>query len=486
MPGFFTAPKPAKKPHNHPMQAITSALSRPLYSVAATRQIEQQAAAGLPPHALMQRAGLAVARLTLALAPHARRIWIACGPGNNGGDGYVIAQTLLERGGAVRVIAATEPKTDAARHARALYRGEVAGPDASARGEVLVDCLFGTGLTRGLCAEHSALLTRLAGSHHLRVAVDLPSGVDSDTGQPLNSGLPAYDLTLALGAWKPAHFLMPACAQMGALRLVPIGVGAVPDAAELIAQPRLHAPAADSHKYKRGLLAVIGGAMPGATLLAATAAQGAGAGYVKLLGEATAPDDIVTDRQPLANALLDARINALLIGPGLGRDAAARERLTLAVAENIPAVLDADALVLLAPRLLAERTAPLIATPHEGELAVLEHAFGCTGGGGKVERARALAAAAGMVIVAKGADSVIAAPGGRLALAPRASSWLSTAGTGDVLAGTIASRMASGADPFTAACDGVWLHGEAARRCPPAFTAGMLAAAVRSAYAACL
>ena len=196
------------------------------------------------------------------------------------------------------------------------------------------------------------------------------------------------------------------------------------------------------------------------------------------------PPDLVTDAQPLANALLDTRINALLIGPGLGRDATARERLTLAVAENIPAVLDADALVLLTPRLLAERTAPLVATPHEGELAVLERSFGCAGEGSKVERARALAQATGMVMVAKGADTVIAAPDGRTALAPRASSWLSTAGTGDVLAGAIASRLASGADAFAAAGQGVWLHGEAARRCPPAFTAGMLAAAIRSAYAA--
>ncbi|MDP3905641.1 NAD(P)H-hydrate dehydratase [Novosphingobium sp.] len=449
------------------------------------RAEEELIAGGTGVDQLMQTAGRGAADWVWRVSG-GRPVTVLCGPGNNGGDGYVIAQALHERGGPVQVIAASEPKTDAARTARALYHREVCGTDVSAIGEVLVDCLFGTGLTRALSSEHTALLTRLAASHALRVAVDLPSGVDSDTGQPLGPGLPDYDLTLALGAWKPAHFLMPACAQMGALRLVPIGVGAVPDAAALIARPRLHAPVADAHKYTRGLLVVIGGAMPGAARLAATAAQGSGAGYVKLLGEAPAPDDIVADPQPLANALTDTRINALLIGPGLGRDAAARERLTLAMAENIPAVLDADALVLLTGRLQAQRTAPLIATPHEGELAALERAFGCAGEGGKVERARALAQVTGMVIVAKGADTVIAAPDGRTALAARASSWLSTAGTGDVLAGTIASRLASGADPFAAACDGVWLHGEAARRCPPAFTAGMLAAAVRSAYAACL
>ena len=141
---------------------------------------------------------------------------------------------------------------------------------------------------------------------------------------------------------------------------------------------------------------------------------------------------------------------------------------------------------LLAPRLLAEHEAPLIATPHEGEMLALERAFALDGAGSKLERAAALALASGMVVVAKGADTVIAAPDGRLALAHRASSWLSTAGTGDVLAGTIASRLANGASPFEAACEGAWLHGEAARLCAAPFTAGQLAEAVRSAFANCL
>ena len=173
----------------------------------------------------------------------------------------------------------------------------------------------------------------------------------------------------------------------------------------------------------------------------------------------------------------------MLIVIGYG---AAREALAVALSEPIPAVLDADALMLLAPRLLAEHRALLIATPHEGELAALERAFELPGSGTKVQRAAALAQASAMVVVAKGADSVVAAPDGRIALAHRASSWLSTAGTGDVLAGIISSRLATGADPFDAACDGLWLHAEAARLCDPPFTAGQLAGAVRSAYAACL
>ncbi|MCC6925394.1 NAD(P)H-hydrate dehydratase [Novosphingobium sp.] len=433
---------------------------------------------------LMQRAGRGAAEWVWRLAG-GRAVTVLCGPGNNGGDGWVIAEAIRTRGGEVAVIAAAEPATDAARTARALYRGQVV---TDHQGEVLVDCLFGSGLTRPLGADHCALLSRLAASHRHIVAIDLPSGIDADLGLPLNRDLPRYDLTIALGAWKAAHFLMPAAATMGTLKLVDIGVAAVAGAAQAIARPHFAAPGADAHKYTRGLLGLVVGAMPGAALLAAQAAQGAGAGYVRLHADAplAVPNELVVSTQPLADALSDKRLAALLIGPGLGRDGPAREKLTLALAEQVPAVLDADALVLLAPRLLAEHRAPLIATPHEGELLALERAWELDGAGSKVERATALALASDMVVVAKGADTVIAAPDGRLALAHRASSWLSTAGTGDVLAGTIASRLATAADPFDAACQGVWLHGEAARLAGQAFSAGQLAEKVRVAYAACL
>lgn len=444
-------------------------------------------ASGTSVDKLMQRAGRGAAEWVWRLAA-GRQVTVLCGPGNNGGDGWVIAEAIRERGGKVSVITAADPATDAARHARSLYQGGVLPVEQATRGEVLVDCLFGSGLTRPLSAEHMALLTHLAAIHHHVVAIDLPSGIDADLGQPLNRGLPHNDLTIALGAWKFAHFLMPAAASMGALKLVDIGVEPVGAAASAIARPQFDPPGADDHKYTRGLLGVMVGAMPGAALLAAHAAQGAGAGYVRLHADAplAVPNELVVSTQPLAEALTDKRIAALLVGPGLGRDAKAREKLTLALAEQIPAVLDADALVLLAPRLLAEHQTPLVATPHEGELLSLERAWDLDGAGSKVDRAVALALASGMVVVAKGADTVVAAPDGRLALAHRASSWLSTAGTGDVLAGTIASRLANGVDAFEAACQGVWLHGEAARLCDPAFAAGQLAEAVRAAYAACL
>ncbi len=446
---------------------------------------ERLIAAGISVDELMQIAGRGAAEWVWRIAAH-RAVTVLCGPGNNGGDGYVIAEALRTRGGKVVVVAGAEPKTAAARKARALYQGEVLPSDHLPKGEILVDCLFGSGMTRPLSADHAALLTRLAASHPQRIAIDVPSGIGCDSGMLLNAGLPSFDLTIALGAWKFAHFLMPASATMGALRLVEIGVDQVPGAAARLARPRLSAPGVDAHKYRRGLLAVIGGAMPGAALLAAQAAQGAGAGYVKLFAAnaADGPPDLVVDPQPLSEALSDTRLNALLVGPGLGRDGHARERLTEGLAANIPTVIDADALVLLGSRQLAERTAPLIATPHEGELVALERALDLDGSGTKPQRALALARASGMIVVAKGPDTVIAAPDGRLACAPRGSSWLSTAGTGDVLAGAIASRLSTGADPFAAACQGVWLHGEAARLAPPAFSAAMLAAAIRNAYAA--
>jgi hydroxyethylthiazole kinase-like uncharacterized protein yjeF len=415
-------------------------------------------------------------------------VTVLCGPGNNGGDGYVIAEALREKGGAVVVVAAAEPKTDAARNARSLYKGEVLPGDAVPQGDVLVDCLFGSGLTRPLSDKHAALLGLLAANHRHAIAIDVPSGVQSDTGVLLGSDLPNFDLTISLGAWKFAHFLMPASAMMGALRLVGIGVTPVDGAAHLLTRPSISAPAPDSHKYRRGLLAVVGGPMPGASVLSAQAAQGAGAGYVKLLVEHTeaVPADIVTDRSLLSAAMGDTRISAALVGPGLGRTAESRERLATVLAAQIPAVLDADALVLLGSRMLSEHASPLVATPHDGELTALERAFDCKGVGSKTDRASALATASGMVIVAKGPDTVIAAPDGRMACAPRASSWLSTAGTGDVLAGAIASRLACGDEAFSAACTGVWLHGEAARLCPPAFSAGQLAAAIPASLATCL
>ena len=411
-----------------------------------------------------------------------RPVTVLCGPGNNGGDGYVIAERLRVRGLPVVVVAPVEPKTGAARNARAAYRGEFA---ENGHGGVFVDCLFGSGLVRPL-GELAGLVRSLAETHRYRVAVDLPSGIESNSGALLDDGLPHYDLTVALGAWKFAHWLLPARSRMGELRLVGIGIAAVAGAARGIGRPSLAAPALDAHKYTRGLLAVVAGGMEGAGLLAARAAMHSGAGYVKLFGEAAgAPPELVTDTRPLDEALADARIDAHAVGPGLGRDDLAARRLAAVLARDLPTLADADALHLLKPEMLRGRAASLVLTPHAGELAALCKAFGI-GEAERLRRVRKLSAAANAVVVAKGPDTVVAAPDERLALAPPASSWLSTAGTGDVLAGAIASRLATGEEAFEAACQGIWLHGEAARLAGPAFTAGELAAQVARAYAACL
>ena len=433
---------------------------------------------------LMQTAGNGAADRVWRVAAH-RPVTVLCGPGNNGGDGYVIAEAIRARGGDAAVLAPIEPATDAARNAARLYGGERLSGAEQARGGVLVDCLFGSGLARPLSPDLVQLLRELAHAHSRLIAVDLPSGIESDSGAALNEGLPQNDLTIALGAWKFAHFLAPASALMGAKRLVPIGVAEVAGAARLVRKPRLSAPACDAHKYSRGLLALVGGEMPGASMLAAQAAMHGGAGYVKLLADApppVTPPELVTETAPLPEALADQRIAAILAGPGLGRSEGAKQRLIAALAARRPSVLDADALVLLAPDMLPGDV-PAIATPHEGELEALCRAF-AVAAGSKRERAASLAKASGMVVVAKGPDTIVASPGGALFLAEPATSWLSTAGTGDVLAGLIASRLATGAAPLGAACEALWLHGEAARLAGPAFTAGDLARAVPAALAA--
>ncbi|WP_394727879.1 NAD(P)H-hydrate dehydratase [Altererythrobacter sp. GH1-8] len=442
--------------------------------------------AGTSVEELMQIAGQGAAEWVWRISA-GRPVVVLCGPGNNGGDGYVIAETLRARGLTVQVAAPLGPKTEAAKAARRAYKGEVLTSGKQANGKVLVDCLFGSGLARPLEPEHLLVLRDLANRAHHRIAVDLPSGAESDSGALLNAGLPEYDCTLALGAWKFAHWRLPARAKMGTLRLVPIGVANVEGAARLIRKPALHAPAITAHKYTRGLCAVIGGEMPGAALLAAEAAMHGGAGYVKLFplsSPRSAPAGLVVDKSSLAEALVDDRIRAMLAGPGLGTDDTAFGRLGQVLSHIRPTVLDADALVMLRPGMIAQ-DAPVLATPHDGELEQLCRSFGVIGED-RQARAQALAKVSAMVICAKGPDTIIAAPDGRQALAPPASSWLSTAGTGDVLTGIAVARMATGRDPFTAACEAVWLHGEAARICGPAFTASQLAQAVKEAYAAAI
>ncbi len=458
-----------------------------VYSVEQMRLAEEWAIEdGTGVDELMRRAGEGAADWIYRLAaPHS--VTVLCGPGNNGGDGYVIAESLRRRGLHVRVVAPLEPATDAARNARAGWAGHVAGTCEGIAGGTLVDCLFGSGLTRPLSADLLETLRALALSHPRRVAVDLPSGIDSDSGRPLNQGLPDYDLTLALGAWKFAHWLLPARASMGERRLVDIGTGPAPGTVPLLRRPQLSAPALDAHKYSRGFLAVVGGAMPGAGLLAAQAAMRGGAGYVKLFADnvfGEAPPDLVVERGVVAELVADPRLDALVIGPGLGRDGLARERLEQVLLRDLPTVVDGDALSLIEPDMLSGRKEDMVLTPHEGEFARLCETFG-TETGDRFERLRDLAIVTRSVVVAKGPDTMIADQKGDVRLAGDAAgpSWLSTAGTGDVLAGLIGSRIAAGRALRTAAEEAVWLHGRAAQLAGPAFAAGDLIRNISTAYA---
>ncbi|MBY8827808.1 NAD(P)H-hydrate dehydratase [Hephaestia mangrovi] len=453
---------------------MTPIAGKPVVTAAEMRAAENCAiAAGTSADDLMERAGKGIAAAVHRLAAGAP-VLVLCGPGNNGGDGYVAATALAAMGHDVRIAAMAEPSSDAAKHARAAWTGPIESIAEAKPAPVLLDALFGTGLSRGLDDTLSARLCELVNAARLAITVDLPSGVATDDGTVL-SPVPDFEVTLTLGAVKPAHLLQPAARHCGAVRLIDIGIVA-DSAAHVLGRPNLPAPSPDSHKYNRGMVVIVGGPMRGAALLASTAAMRAGAGYVALLdGGAGGPHALVHrafDDQPLD----DDRIGALLIGPGLGRNEEAAARLDKALASDRPLIIDGDALHLLKDRLdrLRNRPAPAILTPHEGEFTAL---FGKLDGS-KLDRARTAARQANAILVYKGADTVIAAPDGRARLARDGSDWLSTAGTGDVLAGTIAATLAADLDPLEAAAAGVWLHGEAARRLGASFIADDLANAL--------
>ncbi|BAK67122.1 putative sugar kinase [Sphingobium sp. SYK-6] len=441
----------------------------PILSVAQMRAAEQALFdAGVDPYALMCRAGEGAAEV-IWRAGHLRETLVLCGPGNNGGDGYVVARALRDLGVPVRVAALAAPGTDSARKARAAWGGSVETLEEAAPAAQLVDALFGIGLTRGLAPDLAERLAQLVDAAQHSYAIDVPSGVESDAAIAL-SPVPAFTHCISLGAWKPAHVLMPSAALSAQHWLVDIGIAAPAEGAMVLAPPRFDAPARDAHKYTRGLVAVVAGDMPGASGLSAEAAARSAAGYVRLLGDAAEP--VLSHAIVRSQALAFDRARAVLVGPGLGRGETAWQRLSAALAAGIPLVADADALWLIGERKPAWAQSPAILTPHEGEFA---HLFG-TVAGNKIDRTRQAATHMETVIVHKGTDTVIAAPDGRCVVAPPASAWLSTAGTGDVLAGLCAGRLAVTGDAFRAACEAVWLQGEAARRAGAAFVADDLLA----------
>jgi hydroxyethylthiazole kinase-like uncharacterized protein yjeF len=447
---------------------------RPILTSDAMRAAERHAIdAGISVQALMDQAGAALAEAAFRFAGP-MPVLVLCGPGNNGGDGYVAAHYLAERGVAVRVAALSEPKSEAAKRARAQWAGEVESlSPETAPASLIIDALFGTGLKRGLEDAAVQQLLRLGDAAILRVACDVPSGVESDSGAIL-SEVTRFDLTVALGALKPAHLLHPAMHRCGRLVLADIGIAADDNWHE-IAAPELPPLDPDGHKYDRGLVHALAGAMPGAIALSAKAAARAGAGYVRVSTSKPIeglPSAIVQMDSAPVN---DERIGCLLVGPGLGD---IPQVLTLALTSKAPKVIDADGITHLGePERLKGQDA--IITPHEGELRKL---FGEVPGA-KPERALEAARRSGVVVVYKGPDTLVASPDGRLGFAPPAPAWLASAGTGDVLAGIIAAMRARGLDAFEAACAGVWLHGRAAEIAGPAMIADDLADAIPPALA---
>jgi ADP-dependent NAD(P)H-hydrate dehydratase / NAD(P)H-hydrate epimerase len=456
-------------------------MSRPILTAAGMRAAESAAiAAGTPAMELMERAGAAAAEAIWRFAGPLPTL-VLCGPGNNGGDGYVIARLLAERGAKVRVAVLAEPGSPEARAARARWPGPVEALATAAPAPLLVDALFGTGLTRALLRPLSTRLAALARAARVRVAIDLPSGVTTDDGFIL-SPVPDFDLTITFATLKPSHLLQPAARHMGRLVVADIGIQAE-SRLRAVCRPKLEPPGPGDHKFNRGFVAVQAGEMPGASALTAAAAARSGAGYVRFLSDkyvAGLPHAIV--QQSGIDIGEDERLDVMVAGPGFGRSEDARRRLRNLVASRIPLVLDADGLNLLeGAASLKNRVGDVILTPHGGEFGRL---FGSIEPD-KVFAVREAAALSGAVVVLKGADTVVAAPDGEAAIhcPPH---WLATAGTGDVLAGVIAAIYSHGLDAFDAACAGVWLHSRAAELAGPGLIADDLLDHLPAALAECL
>jgi len=485
--------------------------------VAATRELEHLTAAGLAPHALMQRAGLAVARLTLALAPHARRIWVACGPGNNGGDGFEAAMHLHRWGKDVTLTwtglppGKTALPADAqASRERAMAAGVLVAAKPPEGFDFCIDALLGIGGTLAPARPGTALmlewLARMQASAAPRLAVDLPTGLDADTGAFAAGPAAAPDVfTLSLLTLKPGLFTANGRDCAGQVWFDDLGAatagGPAPDAWLLGADRASHAPRHGnphaSHKGSFGDVAVLGGEstarshMAGAALLAARAALHAGAGrvYVALLGSPALSADI---QQPelmfRAPEALDLARQVVVCGCGGGDAVRAVLPKVLSAAPRL--VLDADALNAIAgdaqlQTLLTarhHRGYATVLTPHPLEAARLAGTSAQHVQADRLASARELAGRFQCVVVLKGSGTIISAPGRPSTINSSGNALLATAGTGDVLAGMLGARMAGGLGTFEAACNAVFIHGRMADEWPVgaggrALTASALASA---------
>ncbi len=473
------------------MQRIIPGRAWPLFDAAATRALEQAAAGALPPHTLMQRAGLAVARLALALAPHGRTVRVACGPGNTGGAGFEAAMHLA-RWGRQPVVSwlgdeARLPADARASWERARQAGAVLSAEPPARWDLVIDALLGLGATRSPEEPLAGWIARMNAGPAPVLAVDLPSGLHAETGQ--GAGVRASH-TLSLLTLKPGLFTGAGRDASGQVWFDDLGVepdGLAPCAALAAPpapRPRPHA----SHKGSYGDVAVIGGApgMAGAALLAASAALHSGAGrvFVGLLDGAAAALDAAQPELMLRDGD-SLPLDGMAVACGCGGGDAVRRVLPRVLSEARALVLDADALNAVATdpslqsllRARGARGRPTVLTPHPLEAARLLGQDTPQVQADRLAAAGALAERFSCCVVLKGSGTVIAAGGELPAINPTGNGRLATAGTGDVLAGMVAARFAQGASAMDAACGAVYAHGLAADQWPGGepLTAGALA-----------
>jgi NAD(P)H-hydrate epimerase len=439
-------------------------------------------AAGVPGIELMENAGAAVARaIGERFAP--RPTVVLCGPGNNGGDGFVAARHLAGQGWPVRLalLGARERLRGDAATAAAAWLGEVLplDPESVADAGLVVDALFGAGLARGLEGAARETIEGVEQAAVPVVAIDVPSGVHGDTGAVLGTAAHAA-LTVTFHRAKPGHFLLPGRDYVGELAVADIDI---PEHAEptrgalFVNHPRLWLAllprrTSASHKYAHGHALVLGGGMAssGAARMAARAALRAGAGLVTVV----CPKDALAvyaaqltavmvapfaDSREFAQSLADPRRNAMLLGPGAGRGKTLRRRVLQVLEAKKACVLDADALTSFEdrPQMLFDAIAArCVLTPHDGEYRRL-----FADEGDRLTRARAAAAQSHAVMLLKGGDTVVAAPDGRALIQPEAPPALATAGSGDVLAGIVLGLLVQGMPALEAAAAAVWLHARA-------------------------
>lgn len=462
---------------------------------------------GIDSFRLMTSAGLAVSAAALRLYPQALRFVVLCGPGNNGGDGYIAAAALKRSGAEVAIYALGDTarlKGDAARaHAQWADSVEALRAYRPETGDVVIDALFGAGLSRPVPDDAAFVMQVVAQAQIPVIAIDLPSGLDGRTGQVLGKSFRASH-TVTFMARKPGHLLLPGRTLCGSLDVFDIGI---PERLLRSHASRLcengshlwagyaHVLDPSAHKFTRGHLAVFSGGplSTGAARLSAVAGLTAGAGLVTLASASAALTanaahltavmlKEIEDAAALSHWLADRRISAFVLGPGFGDLEKARqyalllgERALVLDADGITAFKDDPASLFDA---FAQGEAHLVMTPHEGEFARLFPDIDADPTLSKVDRALAAAKRSHAVIVYKGADTVIASPDGRAAINTNAPPWLATAGSGDTLAGIIGAHLAQGMPAFEAAAAGVWRHGRAGAKAGEGLTAEDLAAAI--------